>query len=94
MLLSQDGVIHGYHMPPTLQTAEASGTVPKGTLQGALDAVEREMIVEALKVNRGVMARAARRLGLTERLMGLRVKKHGIDPDRFKGDEPLQATGT
>ncbi len=94
VLLSQDGVIHGYHMPPTLQTAEASGTVPKGTLQGALDAVEREMIVEALKVNRGVMAKAARRLGLTERLMGLRVKKHGIDPDRFKGDEPLQATGT
>lgn len=93
VLLSQDGVIHGFHMPPTLQTAESSGTVPKGTLQEAIDAVEREMIVEALKVNRGVMAKAARQLALTERMMGLRVKKHGIDPERFKGEEkePLPA---
>jgi len=59
VLLSQDGVIHGYHLPPTLQTGEASGTAPSGTLQSSLDAVEREMIAEALKANRGFMAKAA-----------------------------------
>jgi len=84
VLLSQDGVVHGFHLPPTLQTAEASGTAPKGTLQEAVDAVEREMIVEALKSNRGVMAKAARQLGLTERTMGLRVRKHTIDAERFR----------
>ena len=88
VLLSQDGVIHGYHLPPTLQTGEASGTEPKEALQAALDAVEREMIVEGLKANRGIMAKAARQLGLTERTMGLRVKKYGIDADRFKEDAP------
>jgi Nif-specific regulatory protein len=84
VLLSQDGVVHGFHLPPTLQTAEASGTAPKGTLQEAVDAVEREMIVEALKSNRGIMAKAARQLGLTERTMGLRVRKHTIDAERFR----------
>ena len=84
VLLSTDGVIHGHHLPPTLQTAEASGTVPTGNLDATLDAVEREMIIEALKTSRGNMAKAARALGITERLMGLRVAKHEIDPRRFR----------
>lgn len=84
VLLSQDGVVHGYQLPPTLQTGEASGTAPKGTLQEQLDAVEREMIVEALKAHRGIMAKAARQLGMTERTMGLRIRKHELEPERFK----------
>ncbi|RPH46809.1 MAG: sigma-54-dependent Fis family transcriptional regulator, partial [Planctomycetota bacterium] len=86
VLVSNDEVIHGYHLPPTLQTAEASGTVTAGPLQAALDNVEREMITEALKSCRGNMAKAARILGMTERLMGLRVKKHGVDSRRFRSD--------
>jgi Nif-specific regulatory protein len=92
VLLSQDGVVHGFHLPPTLQTGEASGTAPKGTLQEAVDALEREMVVEALKANRGIMAKAARQLGLTERTMGLRVRKHGIDPERFKTEDAPAVT--
>jgi Nif-specific regulatory protein len=84
VLLSQDDVIHGHHLPPTLQTAEASGTVHEGTLKEALDNVERELILEALKQSRGNKAKAARKLGMTERLIGLRVRKHGIDPKRFR----------
>lgn len=90
VLLSQDGVIHAYHLPPSLQTAEASGTIPKGTLQESLDAVEREIIMEALKVNRGFIAKAARQLGLTERIMGLRVKKYGIVSERFRAEDPAE----
>ncbi len=90
VLLSQDGVIHGFHLPPTLQTGEASGTASHGTLDEAVAAVEREMIAEALKTHRGIMAKAGRQLGLTERIMGLRVKKYGIDPERFKAD-PIAA---
>ena len=86
VLVSEDEVIHGYHLPPSLQTAEASGTVTSGPLQATLDNVEREMIVEALKTHRGNMAKAARALGITERLMGLRVKKHGVDFRRFRSD--------
>ncbi len=84
VLLSQDGVIHGHHLPPSLQTAEGSGTLPGGDLQSALDNVEREMILEALKISRGNMAGAARALGISERQMGLRVRKYGIRPKRFR----------
>jgi Nif-specific regulatory protein len=60
--------------------------VTSGPLQAALDNVEREMITESLKSCRGNMAKASRILGMTERLMGLRVKKHGIDSRRFRSD--------
>ena len=72
-LLSVDGVIHGHHLPPTLQTAEQSNTVMKETLREAVDRVEREMIIEALKFTRGNKSRAAKVLGITERVMGLRT---------------------
>jgi Nif-specific regulatory protein len=84
VLLSSDGVIHGHHLPPSLQTAEASLTKPSGTLPAAMDSLEREMLLEALKSSRGNQAKAARTLGISERLMGLRVKKHGISPRRFR----------
>jgi Nif-specific regulatory protein len=79
IILSDDGVIHSYHLPPTLQTAEASGTSYRGSLERRLAQVETELIVDALKASRGNMAQAARELGLTERVMALRVREHGID---------------
>jgi Nif-specific regulatory protein len=41
--------------------------------------MEKELIVEALKISGGNMASAARRLGITERQMGLRVHHYGIN---------------
>ena len=84
VLLSKDGVIHGHHLPPSLQTAEASDTEFKGDLDSALESLERELIVDALKSTRGNRAAAARKLGVTERVMGLRVDKYEIDAARFK----------
>ena len=84
VLLSTDGVIHGTHLPPSLQTAETSGTLPTGHLEATLGVLERELIVDALKSTRGNMAMAARRLGLTERMMGLRVVRYKVEPRRFR----------
>lgn len=42
------------------------------------------MIIEALKAGRGNKAKAARELGITERLMGLRVQRHEIVPRQYK----------
>ncbi|MGA2976347.1 MAG: nif-specific transcriptional activator NifA [Spirochaetia bacterium] len=85
VLLSDDDVIHGHHLPPTLQTAEASGTVPHGTLRAAVERVEKELLAEALKSARGNMTSAAAALGITERIMGLRVHKYRIQARRFRG---------
>ena len=84
VLLTNDDVVHGHHLPPTLQTAEASNTPMKGTLEECLEQVEREMIIESLKASKGNKAKAARDLGITERLMGLRVNKYGVDTRQFR----------
>jgi Nif-specific regulatory protein len=84
VVMTTDDVIRAHHLPPTLQTAEASGTAHAGTLQSALDSLERELLVDALKQHRGNRAAAARALGISERIMGLRVDKHGIDARAFK----------
>ena len=84
VVLSRDDVLQGHHFPPTLQTADATNTRPAGNLKSRLAAFERELILDALKANRGNRAAAARELGLTERIMGLRVQKYGIDARRFR----------
>jgi Nif-specific regulatory protein len=84
VLLSTDGVLHGHHLPPTLQAPERASAEPKGTLEATLAAVEMDLLVDALEASRGNMAEAARALGLTERKMGLRVRKYAIDAERYK----------
>jgi Nif-specific regulatory protein len=84
ILLSNDGVLQARDLPPTLQTGQSSGTALLGTLKHTLELVERELVVDALKETRGNMAQAARKLGITERIMGLRIAKYELDLDRLK----------
>jgi Nif-specific regulatory protein len=84
VLVCDGGVIHAHHLPPTLQTAEVSGTLPRQSLQEALDAHEKDLILDALKIARGNRAKAARLLHTTERIVGYAVKRHGIDCRRFR----------
>jgi DNA-binding NtrC family response regulator len=48
-------------------------------LDETLDKLEVELLVKALTQTRGNKAKAARMLGVTERVIGLRLKKYGID---------------
>ncbi|MCL2318779.1 MAG: sigma 54-interacting transcriptional regulator [Treponema sp.] len=84
VILSTDMVIHSYHLPPTLQSAVSTNTEPAATLEAALSRLEKELIVEALKISGGNMAAAARSLGITERQMGLRVHHYGIRAKLYK----------
>ena len=84
VLVAQTGVIFANHLPPSLQTGLSSGTAVVGTLDGRLGAMEREIVRDALKEARGNMASAARTLGISERIMGLRVKKYGIDWRQYR----------
>ena len=84
-----EDVIQAHHLPPTLQMPEPTGPAGGGTLQSILDNIERDLIIDALKAARGSKAKAARALGMTERLMGLRVNKHRIDYRRFRSEPPV-----
>jgi Nif-specific regulatory protein len=83
VVLCDDGVIHSHHLPPTLQTAEISGTVSANSLTSAVAALEREMIIDALKTTHGNQARTAKILQVSERIINYKVRKYGIDCRRF-----------
>ena len=85
VLVADGDVIHGHHLTPTLQTAEASGTVVSRSLGEAVGVFESNLIQDALKSTRGNRARAARLLGTTERILSYKVRGYGLDPGRFKG---------
>ncbi len=83
VLLSSDGVIHGHHLPPTLQTSDASDTMGTGSLQERTDMFERDIIVDALKRAGGNMAEASRDLRTTPRIMRYKIQQLKIDPSRY-----------
>jgi Nif-specific regulatory protein len=85
IILSTDGVIQSYHLPSSLQRSQDSPCLEgRGAFKAMIAAYEQEIIVEELKRCRGNMAKAARALGMTERIMGLRIARYGIDPGIFK----------
>jgi two-component system response regulator AtoC len=64
-----------------LDLREPAGDVPvRGGLRldDALDRVEREMILHALEESKQVKARAARLLGVSERSLWYKLKRHGL----------------
>ena len=86
VLVCDANVIHSHHLPPTLQTAEVSGTVTNLTLKSAVEAFEKAMIQDTLKSTRGNIAKAARQLDSTERILAYKIRNYGIDTKRFRVD--------
>jgi Nif-specific regulatory protein len=84
VLLCEDRVIHGYHLPPTLQTAEETGTLQAQSLKEAVERFERELLIDALKSCRGNMRKAAQALQTTERIFGYKVKKYEVQPKQYR----------
>jgi len=84
VMVCDQGVIHARHLPATLQTAEETATRPASTLEATVAAFERDIIDDALKSSRGNIAKAARDLGTTERILGYKIKNAGIEPRRYK----------
>ena len=84
VLVCDDSVVHPHHLPPTLQTAEASGTIADISLADAVSAYEKDLIQDALKTARGNASRAAKLLHSTERIISYKIRKLNIDRDRFR----------
>src|SRR4051812_31662878 len=84
VLVCDGAVIHGHHLPPSLQTADSSGTVTRVSLKDAVAGFERDLIQDALKTTRGNRAKAARLLDTTERILNYKVRGYGVDVRRFR----------
>ncbi|MEO0034057.1 MAG: hypothetical protein RLZZ501_80 [Pseudomonadota bacterium] len=85
VILAEEGVIHSYDLPPSLQTPKESGTGFGASLESKIRAVEYEMIVEALKTSNGNVGEAAKELGLTRRMLGVRMERHNLNYKSFRG---------
>ncbi len=83
-ILSSDNVIRTNNLPASLQTAAGTETMQSGTLDIILGKMEKQIIVDALIATKGNSTKAAEQLGITERMMGIRIKKYDIEPKRFK----------
>jgi len=84
VILSEDEVVHGYNLPPSLQTSVLTETAFNGGLEAKLASVEYELLIEALKACNGNMTEAARELGMTRRVLGLRMDKYKIDYRKYR----------
>ena len=91
VLVCSGAVIHAHDLPPTLQTAELSGTLPRVPLEQAVGNYEKDLILDTLKTARGNQAEAARLLDTTQRIIGYKIKKYEIDPARFRPSAPAAA---
>ena len=59
------------------------------SLKDQIREIEKEEIIKALQECEWVMARAARKLGITERMIGYKIKKYGIrrETEEVRGKE-------
>lgn len=60
-----------------------------GSLKDRVKEIEREEIIKALRECDWVMAKAARKLSITERMIGYKIKKYGIGREEDKGSKQL-----
>ncbi|MBU0544514.1 MAG: sigma 54-interacting transcriptional regulator [Proteobacteria bacterium] len=84
VLLCEEGVIHSYHLPPTLQTGSESGTMPTLSLDDAVATLEKEKIIDALKNTRGNSAQAAKIMKTTIRKFNYKAKKYNVDFHQYR----------
>lgn len=82
VLTCKDDCIHGYNLPPALQTPEFNEDPYHPdehlTLEEQLAAVERKILENALRRHDGNRAAAGRELGVSPRMMNYRLNKAGL----------------
>lgn len=84
VLLCEEGVVHSYHLPPTLQTGTESGTLPVLSLEDAVANLEKEMVIDALKNTRGNITLAAELLKTTVRKFSYKANKYSVDYRHYR----------
>ncbi len=87
VMSSNDSAISGYNLPANVRSSFTKRNIPYGEdidFNSMVESFERELITEALKISRGNAAKAARRLGLTERIINYKIKRYAIATSWYK----------
>jgi len=86
LILARGDEIGPADFPRSIEASPASESGAPQTLTAAVEALERAWIRRALADSNGVRAQAVRRLGLPDRNLRYKMRKHGIDKSRSSGD--------
>ncbi len=77
VILCNEGAIHSYHLPATLQTGTKSKTLPL-SLEDAVAHLEKEILMDSLKNTKGNINKAAKLIGITVRKFSYKAAKYNI----------------
>jgi Nif-specific regulatory protein len=88
VLVNPNNVINACNLPPSLQTVvESQSSVilnKNASLETLIALFEQEIIIEALEKNSGNVAKAAKSLQTTPRIMHYKINKLGIEPAKYR----------
>ncbi len=101
LLVGEDGLILPQHLPANLHASTCPAAHPNlgsakkqnaqlmgnASLQERLDELEYACIVESLEQSKGHLGNAAQMLGLTERIMALRLRKYNLSYKNFRNKD-------
>src|SRR5207245_286729 len=91
-VVSCDGsVVEERHLPKGIRAGAQPAPERKLTLPEAVEHLERKMIEEALEQAHGNLARAARALGTTERILRYKVGKYELGDIRSRAGRRSRA---
>jgi Nif-specific regulatory protein len=80
VLLCDEDVIRSEHLPPSLQMIKKTEQIAGHSLAEIIANKEKELIIDALKKSGGQQRKAANELGITERILGYKIKTYAIYP--------------
>lgn len=84
VLLCETGVIHSYHLPPTLQIGSFKESNNQMSLDEALASLEKDILMDALKTTNGNISAAAKLLRTTVRKFAYKAERYGINYKNFR----------
>jgi Nif-specific regulatory protein len=85
VLICDENTIKAIHLPPTLQSSETVGTDGPVSMAMAIENFERELIIDALKKNKGNQTKTAAYLDTSLRIINYKIHNYKIDPKQYKG---------
>jgi Nif-specific regulatory protein len=85
VLICDENTIKAIHLPPTLQSSDTVRSDSTMSLALAIENFERELIIDALKKNKGNQTRAASYLDTSLRIINYKIHNYKIDPKQYKG---------
>ena len=84
IIICDENTIKAIHLPPTLQSSNTVNTDNQMSLAMSIENFERELIIDALKKNKGNQTKAAKYLDTSLRIINYKIHNYTIDPKQYK----------